>query len=135
MNTFQNIDQVIQSNLSKLQKPGALIVRPGYKIRGGWITKDPAIVVTVSQKRANVSPADAIPSTVGPYPTDVREATTIEKLRFSDPQRYANVVASARPEFAQPEFPLERDIKTGQLLQKPAPTDAVASQVAKPTVP
>jgi hypothetical protein len=135
MSTFDDIDKVIQANLPSLRKPGALTVRPGYKIRGGWITKDPAIVVTVNQKLANVSPQNAIPPTIGPYPTDVREATSIEKLRFTDPPRYANVVATARPEYAQPEFSLERNVQTGQLLTAAAPAAAVLTQAAKPLVP
>ncbi|HEY2858768.1 MAG TPA: phospholipase D-like domain-containing protein [Terracidiphilus sp.] len=135
MSDFAQIDKVIKANLEKFKKPGALTVRPGYKITSGWITKQPAIVVTVQKKLPNVSAEDAVPASVGEYPTDVREATTIEKLRHTAPARHAALVAMARPEFQQPDFPLERDAQTGKLLASPAPPAAVAAHVAKPRVP
>src|SRR5262252_2899203 len=45
------VDQVIRDNLEKLRKPGVLFIRPGYKSKGGNVTDQPAIVVTVSNKR------------------------------------------------------------------------------------
>ena len=135
MSTFEDLDKVIQANLQQFKKPGVLTVRPGYKIRGGWITSDPAIVVTVKQKKSNVSPQEAIPAQVGGVATDVREATTIQKLRFDNPQQYANVVATARPEYKQPEFDFERDAQTGQPLKAPQPAPAVAQMAAKALKP
>jgi len=131
MSDFEQIDKTIQSNLNAFKKPGALTVRPGYKIKDGWITKQPAIVVTVQRKTANVAPQELIPANVGGYPTDVREATTIQKLRQAAPQRHAALMATVRPEYAQPEFTLERDAQTGELLQSPAPMEAVAKQQKK----
>lgn len=136
MGIFEDIDKAIQENLQQFKKPGALSVRPGYKIREGWITAEPAIVVTVRKKEANISPQDAIPGKVGKFSTDVREATTIEKLRYDDPQKHANVLATARPEYKQPEFELERSAQTGQLLKPPAmASPAVAAMTAKPRKP
>ena len=135
MSEFIQIDKVIKANLAQFKKPGALSVRPGYKIRNGWITKQPSIVVTVQKKTANISPQDAVPSNVGGYATDVREATTIQKLRFTAPERHAALVAMARPEYLQPEFPLERDAQTGAYLQKAAAPGAVAAHTTKPRVP
>jgi hypothetical protein len=135
MSNFAQIDKAIQANLTQFKKPGALTVRPGYKITAGWITKEPAIVVTVQKKVANVNANDAVPAMVGGYPTDVREATTIEKLRYTAPARHAALSAMARPEYQQPEFDLERDAQTGDYLQKPAPPMAVAAHVAKKRVP
>lgn len=135
MPNFAQIDKVIQANLDKFRKPGALTVRPGYKISGGWITQQPAIVVTVQKKIPNINPNDAVPSSVGGVPTDVREATTIQKLRYTSPERHAALTAMMRPEFQQPEFPLERDVQTGKLLAKKAPPAAVAEHTAKPKVP
>jgi PLD-like domain len=132
-----HIDKVIQAHLDKFKKPGVLTVRPGYRIANGWITKQPAIVVTVQKKIPNVSPSDAIPASVGGISTDVRQATTIQKLRQVAPERHAALTAMMRPEFQQPEFPLERDAQTGKLLAKaptPAPA-AVAAHKAKPKVP
>lgn len=135
MGTFEDLDKVIQANLPQFRKPGALTVRPGYKIRDGWITTEPAIVVTVRQKKPNVSPEEAIPAQVGGVPTDVREASTIQKLRFDNPQQHANVVATARPEYKQPEFDLERDAQTGQPLKATPASPAVAQMTAKPLKP
>jgi len=135
MSNFAQIDKVIQANLEKFRKPGVLTVRPGCKISDGWITKQPAIVVTVQKKVANLRPEDAVPANVGGHPTDVREATTIQKLRHTAPERHAALIAMARPEYLQPEFPLERDAQTGELLQKAAPPAAVAAHLAKPRVP
>ena len=53
---------------------------------------------------------------MGGIATDAREATTIQRLRFDDPQKHANVLAAARPEYQQPDFDLERDAQTGQHL-------------------
>jgi hypothetical protein len=132
MDTFADIDNVIRTNLQTFKKPGALTVRPGYKIAAGWITKTPAIVVTVDRKRLAVAAADMIPSKIGIYPTDVREATQLQKLSHANASMYATVVATARPEFAQPHFPLERDAQTGGLLEIPAPAAAVQALAAKP---
>jgi PLD-like domain len=134
MSNFAQIDKVIQANLDKFKKPNALTVRPGYKISKGWISQQPAIVVTVEKKTANISPADAIPPHVGGIPTDVREATTIAKLRRNAPERHAALTTMMRPEFRQPEFPTERDAQTGQLLAAiPAPA-AVVALTSKPKV-
>lgn len=137
MKTFADIDKVIQANLPQFKKPGALTVRPGYKIRNGWITPESAIVVTVREKKdkASIPPADTIPPQADGVPTDVRDATTIQKLRFDNPQQHANVVATARPEYNQPEFDYERDAQTGQLLKPTQAAPAVAAMVAKPLKP
>jgi len=135
MSVFTEIDQVIQKNFAVFKKPNVLTVRPGYKIKDHWITNQPAIVVTVAQKQADLSPGDAVPPMVGGYPTDVRPATGLQKMRSADPALQATVAATARPEFAQPEFPLERDIRTGQLLEKVPPAAPVAEMAAKPRVP
>jgi len=135
MGVFAQIDQVIQQKFEMFKKPNVLTVRPGYKIKDGWITKQPAIVVTVDQKQSDINPRDAVPTKVGGYPTDVRPATAMQRLRYTNLPLYATIAATARPEFAQPEFPLERDIHTGELLQKAAPAALVAEMAAKPRVP
>lgn len=135
MTTFERIDKTIQTNLHHFKKPGVLTIRPGYKIKNGWITKKPAIVVTVARKRASVPPKNAIPKTVGGYATDVRQATTIQKLRHKDPQMHTVLLATQRPEYRQPEFPLERDAQTGNLLALPAPHLAMVEHAAKPLEP
>src|SRR2546427_13240232 len=83
------IDQVIQKNFSKLQKPGVLFVRPGYKATKGRVKDEPAIVVTVADKRKRVSPRDRVPAKIGPYPTDIRQASPMHMLRGSNPDLWA----------------------------------------------
>lgn len=134
MGIFEMIDQAIQTNLDQLRKPGVFTVRPGYKIKDGWITTQPAIVVTVDHKAADIAPADVVPAQVGGYPTDVRQATQLQKLRQVNPQMHATIAATARPEYDQPEFPLERDVVTGQLLVKAAPHKTVEAKAKKPRV-
>jgi hypothetical protein len=134
MGIFEKIDEAIQTNLAELRKPGVFTVRPGYKIKAGWITTQPAIVTTVDRKIANIRPEEAVPAEVGGYPTDVRQATQLQRLRQVNPQMHATISATARPEYDQPEFPLERDVITGQLLEKAAPHGIVAAMAKKPKV-
>jgi len=123
------VDQAIQQNLSQLQKPGVLFMRPGYKSTGGQLTDQPAIVVTVNNKQAGVAPDDRVPSQVGGYPTDVRQASPMHRLRASNPELYAQVAATAPPELQRPVFPFERDA-TGQLVA-PAIAQAAAAVAAR----
>jgi hypothetical protein len=78
------IDQVIRQNFQALRKPGVLLVRPGYQATGGWVTKKPAIVVTVERKHDDLPAQDRLPETLGGYPVDVREASALEKLRVKN---------------------------------------------------
>ena len=120
------VDQAIQQNLKQLQKPGVLFIRPGYKAVHGKVTSSGKnVVVTVDNKRADIAPDAKVPPEVGGYPTDVRQASPMHRLRASNPELYAQVAASAPPELQRPVFPLERDA-AGQLV---APT--IAEMTAK----
>src|SRR5258708_21152004 len=130
-----DIDKAIQDNLDLFKKPGVLTVRPGYKIKKGWITNRPAVVVTVRKKRARVSAKEALPARVGRFATDVREANTWQKLKHRDPQEFAGLMTFHRPEFAQPAFGSERDAQTGQLLQTAKASPQVAALAATPLAP
>ncbi|MFI5252940.1 MAG: phospholipase D-like domain-containing protein [Bacteroidota bacterium] len=129
------IDKAIAKNIHHFSKPGILSVRPGYKIKGGWITGQNAIVIMVAKKRKKVPAKQHIPKKIGGFPTDVRQATTWEKLRHADPHKHAAVLAVQRAEFAQPDFPEERDAQTGQLLARANPRMAVAATGSKPRIP
>ncbi len=135
MISHDDIDGTIQANLAHFRKRGALTVRPGYKIKNDWITPRAAIVVTVKKKKARVAADDLIPAKIGKYATDVREATVWQNLRHNNLQQYGNLMASHRSEYAQPEFPYERNAQTGQLLQAAKPQPALAAHQAKPMVP
>jgi len=133
MNSARAIDQAISQHFKELSKPGVLAVRPGYQATGGWVTRKPAIVVTVEHKRDDLAPEDRLPETLGGFPVDVRQASPILKLRATNPKLYALVAASARPEFERPVFPFERDA-TGQLLEATETLRAAARQPRKPQI-
>lgn len=128
------VDQVIRDNLEKLRKPGVLFIRPGYKSKGGNVTDQPAIVVTVSNKRKGVPASERIPPKIGPYPTDVRQASPMHRLRAADPALYAEVADSAPPELQRPIFPFERDA-TGQLVEPIVAAAAAKVAAHKPPKP
>lgn len=106
----REIDKVISQHLAELSKPSVLSVRPGYQAVGGWVTKKPAIVVTVTQKQHDVAPQDRLPEALGGYPVDVRQASAFHRLRATNLALGARVAASARAEFNRPSFPFERNL-------------------------
>lgn len=61
--------------------PGVLSARPGYLFQNGWITKEPAIVVTVRRRpgQAAAEAAAAVPRRIGAIPVDVRQAGPAEQ--------------------------------------------------------
>jgi phosphatidylserine/phosphatidylglycerophosphate/cardiolipin synthase-like enzyme len=131
MSTFQKIDKVIQQHLSELTKPGVMAVRPGYRFAGGWITNQPCVVATVDQKNDNVRPQDRLPQKVGGVPVDVREASTLQKLRHRQPEVAGRFFGE---EYEHPAFRYERKVASAA----PAPATALAtarSATAKPQIP
>lgn len=126
-----SIDKIISDHLEEFRKPGVISVRPGYQAVGGWLTKKPAIVVTVDKKRDDVAPQDRLPETIGGYAVDVREAGPLQRLRATNPTLYAQVAAHARPELRLPYFSDERDL-TGQIL---GPDQESVEAALKPTKP
>jgi phosphatidylserine/phosphatidylglycerophosphate/cardiolipin synthase-like enzyme len=98
----------IDREIASLSKPGVLTVRPGYKVTNDWLTDQPAIVVTVKQKTADVPAAEAIPATVGGIPTDVRQASPIKAHAIEDPQGYARELRLAPDSGSVPHFEAER---------------------------
>ena len=125
------VDQVITQNMTALTKPGVLSVRPGYEATGGWLTRNPAIVVTVAHKSDLVVPQDRLPETLGGFPVDVRQADALQQMRAANPGLFAAAAATARPELERPAFPFERDI-TGQSLAPIADSVAALRRPSKP---
>lgn len=130
------IDEVIRRNLEKFRRAGALTVRPGYKMTGGWITDKPAIVATVKQKIEGLSPRGRLPSEVEDIPVDVREATALQRLRQSDPASHSLVIAHGRNELNEPHWPYERDVSTGEKISRPRirPLNHRGSRSPKPQI-
>jgi hypothetical protein len=134
MNFARAVDQVISEHLAELTKPGVLSVRPGYQAAGHWLTKKPAIVVTVDAKSDDLSPDQRLPETIGGYAVDVRQADPLQQLRAKNQGLFVNVAARARPELERPVFPFERDL-SGQSLAPLADAVATARRPTKPQIP
>lgn len=127
------VDQAISAHIAELSKPGVLSVRPGYQAAGQWLTKKPAIVVTVDQKRDDLPPDQRLPETIVGFPVDVRQADSLKKMRATNPAFYVSVAAAARPEMERPVFPFERDL-SGQSLALVAGEVAAARRPSKPQI-
>ena len=132
-----DLDKAIQDHVEAFRKPGVLTVRPGYKIKGRWITDRPAVVVTV---RKNVLASELRDSSAGSQGRPLFRRMCEKQLRgkSSDTvirRSFRAFMMLNRPEFAQPVFGLERDAQTGQLLQAARPSTKAAAQAgAKPLV-
>src|SRR3974377_1202880 len=114
----REIDRTITKNLHRLRKCGVLTARPGYEIAGQQLTGRRAIVVTVHTKQplAGLPRGQALPDSIGGIPVDVREANSYQRLRAIDPLAAGVSETYRRPEQAEPEWPLEREVPSGQLL-------------------
>jgi phosphatidylserine/phosphatidylglycerophosphate/cardiolipin synthase-like enzyme len=111
----REIDPTITKNLHRLSKYGVLTARPGYEIAGHQLTGRRAIVATVHTKKppASVPQGEALPQSIGGVPVDVREANAYQRLRAIDPL----AAEVSRPEDAEPDWPLERELPSGELLK------------------
>ena len=112
------IDQTITSNMHRLSRYGVLTARPGYEITDHQLTGRRAIVATVHTKKpmAGLSRGEALPDNIGGVPVDVREANSYQRLRATDPLAADISQTYRRPEDAEPEWPLERELPSGELL-------------------
>jgi len=110
------IDDIIKRNISVFSKPGAITVRPGFKISNGWITDKPSIVVTVNKKLDGLSAAQKLPASVEGVPVDVREATGLQRLRAKSPVSFELAKIHMRDENREPDFALERSLPSGNLI-------------------
>jgi len=115
----RKIDRTITDHLRRLTKYGALTARPGYEITNHQLTGRRAIVVTVHTKRplAGLPRGEALPDSISGVPVDVREANSYQRLRAIDPLAAEVSQTYRRPEDAEPEWPLERELPSGELLK------------------
>ncbi len=133
----QDIDQAIRKNLAKLRKPGVLTVRPGFEIAGEQLTGRQAIVATVHTKKkpADIARGELLPTKIGKFPVDVREASAHQRLRVVDPAAAALSELHARPEEREPTWPFEREMPSGKLLDDPASDTQRALELSRTTQP
>jgi hypothetical protein len=87
-----------------LALPNVIDVRPGFKFTGGWITSQPAIVVTVLRKVSpgELRPKERIPAAIDGIPTDIAPASPAEQLRHIAPQVRGVSVTPPAPQFYLP---------------------------------
>ena len=148
----QGIDHTITRNIPRLAKYGVLTVRPGYEVTGHQLTGRRAIVATVYTKKplAELAPSEKLPDRIDGVPVDVREARPYQRLRAADPLAAELSQRYSRPEDAEPEWPLEREVPSGKLInsaasdtqrrlaaqakEQPAATSALAAPQQKPTL-
>ena len=89
MNDLPDLSAIIDAHLAAFDKPGVLSVRPGFKVKGDWLTNQRSIVVTVARKVAHPPAGEVLPSEVAGVPVDVREASSRKRLEIEDPEAYA----------------------------------------------
>jgi phosphatidylserine/phosphatidylglycerophosphate/cardiolipin synthase-like enzyme len=124
---YEKIDEIISRHLKLFRKKGVLTVRAGYKISGNWITNKPAIVVTVVEKINGLRGKGKLPAEVEGVPVDVRQATSMQRLRSKSPEQFSLVQAHGRNEFKEPQWKDEKSVQTGQVLKPAAVITNVAS--------
>lgn len=79
---FAMIDRLIEERGAELRRPGVIGIRSGYRFSGGWITDEPAIVVTVRAKRRpeEIPAEEVVPRELSGVPVDVESAPPLEQL-------------------------------------------------------
>src|SRR4051812_27940478 len=85
-NAFSDVLAAIRLHGADLRQiPGVIGVRPGYRFKGGWITSEPAVVVTVMRKldRSSLASVNLIPRKLGSVVVDVAPATPLQQLEAS----------------------------------------------------
>jgi hypothetical protein len=80
---FDDVKKAIQANLGELRGlEGVLAIRPGYKFEDGWVTDQPAIVLSVDPEvLADPAKVANLPTSADGVPIDVTPATPVEQLR------------------------------------------------------
>jgi PLD-like domain len=106
--TRSDINMIIDRNLARFNKPGVLSVRPGLRMKKGWLTDEPAIVVTVHQKLASPPRGTALPKRVGGMGVDVREASAAKREEILNPTLYSTKLRLTPDTGAVPHFADER---------------------------
>jgi hypothetical protein len=135
--TPKAIDQIIQKNLSKLQKAGVLTVRPGFEITKHRLTGRSAIVATVHTKKKSLPKGDMLPDSISGIPVDVREARPFQRLCAHDWPAAAVTQVFGRPEDKEPTWAFERQIPSGKLIKNMwsmTPKALARSTASQPTM-
>jgi hypothetical protein len=126
-----DLNAVIDERLADFDKPGVLSVRPGFKIKNGWLTGARAIVVTVRKKVPDPPEAERLPTEVDGVPVDVRQASAEKRLELEDPAAYSSQLRLTPDTGSVPHFPGERTL-AGIRPAAAASAHAQLAAIAKP---
>jgi hypothetical protein len=125
--TQSGISEIIARNLSAFRIRGVLSVRPGYALRGGWLTDTPAVIVTVDGGRFD---RRGLPDTIDGVPLDVRQASEAKRAQLRDPVAYARKWGLYPDRGAVPEFPTELNLARRRTTHPgPAATHPTKSRI------
>lgn len=113
---LREIEETIRQSPDAFSKDGVVSVSAGYKAVGGWLTRKPAIVVTVERKADGVLAEQMLPSKFGPFAVDVRQASPAEILRARSLRRYAALAGTGRKEFTLPSPVAQFNPATAELM-------------------
>lgn len=108
--TPTDLSSLIDRHIGELAKPGVLSVRPGFKAKNNWLTRKPAIVVTVEHKTGHLSADQMLPSEVDGALVDVRQASPEKYKELTDPAGFANELRLSPDLGSVPHFADERTI-------------------------
>jgi len=136
---FAKIADVIKRRSAELlANPSVIGVRPGYRFRNGWITKEPCIVAIVRQKldADSLPAAERLPASLDGVTIDVAPADPIAQYladsgRSVPHQVIANPLGLAVPLADQ----LEPELVAPEMIRKEkyvAPTDVTLSALSGP---
>jgi hypothetical protein len=85
---FARVVEVINRNRNELLQrfPSIISIRPGYRFKDGWITDEPAIVLTVRRKldESRLKIEELLPRSLDNVRVDIEAATPLDQLRLSD---------------------------------------------------
>jgi hypothetical protein len=129
--TAATIAKAIHAHIAALQQPGVLSARPGFRVKDGWLTATPAIVVTVEKKAQPSAAENVLPREIDGIPVDVRQASAAKYARVTDPEGYAARFGPYPDAGAVPEFRSELKLTsepTARLL-------GLVPELAKPSKP
>jgi hypothetical protein len=125
---FDSVRRAIATHGAGLRAvPGVIGVRPGFRFHQGWITDEPAVVITVRSKLPDdqVPAGQMLPRSLDGVPVDVTSASPLEQLAS---EAVSKGLAGALAPEDQPALPdWERDAG--------ADVQALAAEAKKPTRP
>jgi phosphatidylserine/phosphatidylglycerophosphate/cardiolipin synthase-like enzyme len=82
---IEELKRALATNADRLARiPGVIAARPGFRVRDGIATTEPAIVVTVLQKRApgEIPPEQDVRRVLAGLPVDTEPASPAEQVAF-----------------------------------------------------